>query len=131
MDKGSKRVRRRSEEDDKSNDVIMNEHQGAVDDDIMLKNRDVITGVENGLLGKRIGLNALWNKICSLWKLSLSNCTMYKESPLRVIGNVIGQVMKIDYNTNNGAQGRFARMAATIDLSKSLVSKVPTDGKLQ
>ncbi|KAH1065390.1 hypothetical protein J1N35_030377 [Gossypium stocksii] len=117
MDKGSKRIRRRSEDDDKSNDVIMNEHQGdqtsfkdilthtakplpwtgAVDDDIMLENRDVITGVENGvlsisfservhivvkqsmaktmivkLLGKRIGLNALWNKICSLQKLPQS-----------------------------------------------------------
>ncbi|MBA0592761.1 hypothetical protein Gorai_009736 [Gossypium raimondii] len=41
---------------------------------------------------------------------------MHKKSTLMAIGSVIGTVVKIDYNTENGTRGRFARMAISIDL---------------
>lgn len=55
---------------------------------------------------------------------------MYKKNLLRAIGKVIGQVVKIDCNTDNGSRGRFARLAVIVDLSKPLVSKVLINGKL-
>ncbi|KAL4311843.1 hypothetical protein GQ457_01G028380 [Hibiscus cannabinus] len=55
----------------------------------------------------------------------------YTKSLFRYIANAIGQVVRIDYNTEDGKRGRFARLAVTIDLNKPLVSGIVIDGTQQ
>ncbi|KAK9020486.1 hypothetical protein V6N11_010510 [Hibiscus sabdariffa] len=56
---------------------------------------------------------------------------LYKKSIIEEIGATIGHVIKLDYQTEWGRRGRFARMAILIDLSKPLLSKIRVNGKLQ
>lgn len=49
---------------------------------------------------------------------------MYKKSILWEIGEIVGKVVKLDYNTDHKVRGRYARMAIFIDLEKPLASKV-------
>ncbi|KAH1122078.1 hypothetical protein J1N35_005238, partial [Gossypium stocksii] len=44
----------------------------------------------------------------------------YKRSLLLAIAKLVGKVVKIDSNTSSGVKGQFARMAISINLSKSL-----------
>ncbi|MBA0743221.1 hypothetical protein Gogos_005929, partial [Gossypium gossypioides] len=94
--------------------------------------------------GKKIGYNALSNKVCSLWKPSMrfqlmdiendyflaksesfvDYRSLYKRSILQVIDEMVGNVIKIDLMTDKGARGQFARFAVQIDLRKSLVSRI-------
>lgn len=55
----------------------------------------------------------------------------YHKSVLRAIGEVIGQVLKIDYNTEGFDKARFARLAVKLDLTKPLVSMIKLDGLTQ
>ncbi|KAL4379615.1 hypothetical protein GQ457_02G019060 [Hibiscus cannabinus] len=55
----------------------------------------------------------------------------YTKSLFRYTANAIGQVVRIDYNTEDGKRGRFARLAVTIDLNKPLVSGIVIDGTRQ
>ncbi|KAL4353088.1 hypothetical protein GQ457_06G029840 [Hibiscus cannabinus] len=55
----------------------------------------------------------------------------YTKSMFRYIASVIGRVVKIDYNTSEGKRGRFARLAAVVDLNKPLVPGVLIDGIYQ
>ncbi|KAL4284707.1 hypothetical protein GQ457_16G009890 [Hibiscus cannabinus] len=55
----------------------------------------------------------------------------YTKSLFRYIANAIGHVVRIDYNTEDGKRGRFARLAVTIDLNKPLVSDIVIDGTRQ
>ncbi|XP_028807320.1 uncharacterized protein LOC114762037 [Neltuma alba] len=55
----------------------------------------------------------------------------YHKSVLRAIGEVIGQVIKIDYNTEDVDKARFARLAVKLDLTKPLISKINLDGITQ
>ncbi|KAI9077313.1 hypothetical protein K1719_040757 [Acacia pycnantha] len=48
----------------------------------------------------------------------------YKKSVIRAIGEVLGKVIRIDYNTVLGERGKFAGMAVLIDLSQPLTSKI-------
>ncbi|MBA0734220.1 hypothetical protein Gogos_018161 [Gossypium gossypioides] len=48
----------------------------------------------------------------------------YKRSLLHAIAKLVGKVVKIDSNTSSGVKGRFARMAISINLRRSLVSKI-------
>ncbi|KAL4326023.1 hypothetical protein GQ457_11G031720 [Hibiscus cannabinus] len=57
--------------------------------------------------------------------------TWYKRSLIEAIGERIGRVVKIDYQTDFGHRGRFARMAIKINLKKPLVSKITINGQLQ
>ncbi|KAL4298357.1 hypothetical protein GQ457_12G026760 [Hibiscus cannabinus] len=57
--------------------------------------------------------------------------TWHKRSLIEAIGSRIGSVIKIDYQTDNGRRGRFARMAININLSKPLVSKIMINGLIQ
>ncbi|MBA0729979.1 hypothetical protein Golax_025891, partial [Gossypium laxum] len=43
---------------------------------------------------------------------------MYKRQILWEIGGLVGKVVKLDYNTNNGVRGRFARMVVYVNLDK-------------
>ncbi|XP_039018362.1 uncharacterized protein LOC120149703 [Hibiscus syriacus] len=57
--------------------------------------------------------------------------TLYKRSLIVEIGECIGKVVKIDYQTETGHQGRFARMAVNVDLKKPLTSKLLINGRIQ
>ncbi|KAK8569199.1 hypothetical protein V6N12_007731 [Hibiscus sabdariffa] len=54
--------------------------------------------------------------------------TLYKRSLISEIGDCIGRVIKLDYQTEGGRRCRFARMAVSVDLSKPLISKCGTYG---
>ncbi|KAI9071883.1 hypothetical protein K1719_046156 [Acacia pycnantha] len=54
----------------------------------------------------------------------------YHKSIIRSIGGVFGEVIKVDYNTDSGDHGKFARIAVVIDLTKPLISKIQVDGEL-
>lgn len=53
----------------------------------------------------------------------------YHKSLLRAIAQVLGEVVRIDYNTEAGGRGQFARLAVIIDLTKPLTSKLKVDGE--
>ncbi|KAE8692675.1 hypothetical protein F3Y22_tig00110831pilonHSYRG00417 [Hibiscus syriacus] len=57
--------------------------------------------------------------------------TLYKRSLITKIGECIGKVVKIDYQTETGRRGRFARMAVSVDLKKPLTSKLLINGRVQ
>ncbi|KAI9086006.1 hypothetical protein K1719_032083 [Acacia pycnantha] len=52
----------------------------------------------------------------------------YHKITLRVIGALLGEVVKIDYLKESRGRGRFARLAILIDLHKSLVPWIKADG---
>lgn len=54
----------------------------------------------------------------------------YSKRIIRSIGNVVGDVIHIDYNTESGDRRKFARMAVSLDLTKPLVSKLQVDGEM-
>ncbi|KAH1031419.1 hypothetical protein J1N35_043593 [Gossypium stocksii] len=56
---------------------------------------------------------------------------MYERQVLREIGATIGEVAKLDFNTDNGVRGRFARMAVFVNLGKPLISQVIINGVTQ
>ncbi|KAL4363955.1 hypothetical protein GQ457_04G039590 [Hibiscus cannabinus] len=55
----------------------------------------------------------------------------YTKSLFRYIANAIGRVVRIDYNTEDGKRGRFARLAVIVDLNRPLVSGIVIDGTRQ
>lgn len=44
---------------------------------------------------------------------------------------MVGCVTKLDFNTESGSRGRFARMAVFINLEKPLVSQIMVNGVVQ
>ncbi|MBA0640836.1 hypothetical protein Goklo_023738, partial [Gossypium klotzschianum] len=102
------------------------------------------------LLGKKIGFNALLNKVSSLWKLGNQFQLMDLENDFYlirfhdkddfdkvlvggpwVIDQVISPVVKINKHTNTTVRGCFARLAVCVDLKKLLISKVRINGRRQ
>ncbi|KAL4364167.1 hypothetical protein GQ457_04G022410 [Hibiscus cannabinus] len=57
--------------------------------------------------------------------------TLYKRSLITELGECIGRVLKLDYQTETGRRGRFARMAIRVNLNKPLVSKIVVNGRTQ
>ncbi|XP_039015150.1 uncharacterized protein LOC120145367 [Hibiscus syriacus] len=57
--------------------------------------------------------------------------TLYKRSFIEAIGNQVGSVIKIDFQTDNGCRGSFARLAVSLNLHRPLVSKLLINGHLQ
>lgn len=55
----------------------------------------------------------------------------YHKCVLRAIGEQIGQLLKIDYNTEGVSKARFARLAVRLDLTKPLISRIKLDGIIQ
>ncbi|XP_028791303.1 uncharacterized protein LOC114747179 [Neltuma alba] len=53
------------------------------------------------------------------------------KNVLRAIGEVIGQVLKIDYNSEEVDKARYARLAVKLDLTRPLVSMIKLDGVTQ
>ncbi|MBA0796348.1 hypothetical protein Gohar_007124 [Gossypium harknessii] len=56
---------------------------------------------------------------------------LYKHKILAEIGEMVGNVVKLDMNTNNRMRGRFAWMAAYVNLEKHLVSKILINSRSQ
>lgn len=44
---------------------------------------------------------------------------LYKKGIIKYVGSILGNVVKIDYNTKMQGRGQFARMAVEIDLKKT------------
>ena len=56
----------------------------------------------------------------------------YDKRSLRRLGNQIGEVIKIDYNTeDSNKRGKFARLAVRVSLVKPLVSQIKVNGQMQ
>lgn len=55
----------------------------------------------------------------------------YHKRVIRMLGQIIGKVIKIDYNTESATRGKFARIAVQVSLDKPLCSQFLLDGKLQ
>ncbi|XP_052877335.1 uncharacterized protein LOC108472367 [Gossypium arboreum] len=56
---------------------------------------------------------------------------LYKKKIIEVIGNTIGKVIRLDFNTDSRTRGRFARLAAYINLDKPLVAQILVNGRIQ
>ncbi|KAL4385105.1 hypothetical protein GQ457_15G005980 [Hibiscus cannabinus] len=55
----------------------------------------------------------------------------YSKALFRRIAGVIGKVIKVDYSTQAGERGRFARLAVMVDLNKPLLPCLGIDGQVQ
>ena len=55
----------------------------------------------------------------------------YHKKILRRLGQIIGSVIRIDYNTESVQRGKFARIVVEIDLKSPLISQFHLDGKVQ
>ncbi|XP_047943131.1 uncharacterized protein LOC125189962 [Salvia hispanica] len=54
---------------------------------------------------------------------------LYPLNVISAIGEVVGKVIRVDYNTSGLQRGKFARMAVNIDLKQPLVSKFTIHGE--
>lgn len=54
----------------------------------------------------------------------------YHSDVIKSIGNTIGDVVKINYNTASGNRGRFARVTVMLDLTKPLIPRIQVDGEI-
>ncbi|KAK9028195.1 hypothetical protein V6N11_068006 [Hibiscus sabdariffa] len=57
--------------------------------------------------------------------------TLYKRSWIIELGECIGRVLKLDYQTETGRRGKFVKMVIRVNLSKPLVSKIVINGLIQ
>ncbi|KAL9445616.1 hypothetical protein AB3S75_018585 [Citrus x aurantiifolia] len=55
----------------------------------------------------------------------------YHKKIIRMLGHVIGKVIKIDYNTELATRGKFARIAVEVSLGSPLISQFLLDGRIQ
>ncbi|KAJ4827932.1 hypothetical protein Tsubulata_041745 [Turnera subulata] len=57
------------------------------------------------------------------------SCEYYDRRLLHTVCNMIGRLVRIDYNTEEAIRGRYARVALELDLEKPLQSQVFVDSK--
>ncbi|KAJ8764017.1 hypothetical protein K2173_004898 [Erythroxylum novogranatense] len=93
------------------------------------------------LLGRSIGYKSLCTKLEGIWNmigvkvLDVSNgyfmmpLQYYSEDIIGPLGEVMGKVIRVDYNTSELQKGWFARLVVTVDLDKPLVPKFSIDGE--
>ncbi|KAL9431996.1 hypothetical protein AB3S75_027078 [Citrus x aurantiifolia] len=55
----------------------------------------------------------------------------YHKKIIRMLGHVIGKVIKIDYNTELATRGKFAHIAVEVSLGSPLTSQFLLDGRIQ
>ncbi|KAL4384619.1 hypothetical protein GQ457_15G006160 [Hibiscus cannabinus] len=55
----------------------------------------------------------------------------YSKALFRRIAAIVGDVVKVDYNTKAGERGKFARLAVTVDLNKPLIPCIGIDNFVQ
>ncbi|KAI9128706.1 hypothetical protein K1719_000189 [Acacia pycnantha] len=70
------------------------------------------------------------NQVIGWVRLPKLPARYYHKSIIRSIGSVFGEVIRVDYNTEAGDRGKFARLAVNIDLTKPLISKIQVDGEV-
>ncbi|KAE8727624.1 hypothetical protein F3Y22_tig00005459pilonHSYRG00365 [Hibiscus syriacus] len=70
-------------------------------------------------------------KIMAWCRLSGLPYHYYIRSLFRYIAKVIGTVVRVDYNTEDGSRGYFVRLIVVVDLEKPLMSRVIIDGHKQ
>ena len=70
------------------------------------------------------------NQVMGWVRLPKLPARYYHKSIIRSIGSVFGEVIKVDYNTDSGDRGKFARFAVNIDLTKPLIPKIQVDGEI-
>ncbi|KAK8495558.1 hypothetical protein V6N12_073333 [Hibiscus sabdariffa] len=70
-------------------------------------------------------------KVIAWVRLLGLSVTLYKRSLIAEIGEYVGRVIKIDYQTENGCRRRFTRMVVRLDLAKPLTSKIMINGHIQ
>ncbi|KAK9200230.1 hypothetical protein WN944_015427 [Citrus x changshan-huyou] len=56
---------------------------------------------------------------------------LYDKCVLRKIGQLVGNVIKIDYRTELRERGKFARIVIRVSLTQPLVSRFNLDGRIQ
>ncbi|MBA0787134.1 hypothetical protein Gotri_026777 [Gossypium trilobum] len=56
---------------------------------------------------------------------------LYNRKTLWEIGELIGKIVRLDFNTNSRARGRFTRIVIFINLDKPLVSQILINGVIQ
>ncbi|KAK8498254.1 hypothetical protein V6N12_000523 [Hibiscus sabdariffa] len=122
------------------------------DDDIELLEDDVMVGETEGILSivfsdrvqslalksmdftlviKILGRRSQPNRVVSWVRLPGLPITCFKKSMIEAIGSRIGSVVKMDFQTDNGHRGRFARLAVNINLNRPLISKISINGRIQ
>ncbi|CAI0400457.1 unnamed protein product [Linum tenue] len=52
----------------------------------------------------------------------------YNREVFFPLGNLLGRTIKLDYHTENGVRGKFARIAIELDLTKPLRPRIRLDG---
>ncbi|KAL4272377.1 hypothetical protein GQ457_13G019170 [Hibiscus cannabinus] len=55
----------------------------------------------------------------------------YTKTLFDLIASVVGKVIRVDYNTQDGDRGKFARLAVMVDLNKPLLPCLGIDGHVQ
>lgn len=55
----------------------------------------------------------------------------YHKKIIRLLGNVVGKILRIDYNTELVTRGKFVRIAVEINLDRPLDSQFLLDRKIQ
>lgn len=53
----------------------------------------------------------------------------YDREALSIIGDKIGETIRIDFNTSSQLRGRYARICVLVDLEKQLMSRFHLDGE--
>ncbi|KAH9735625.1 reverse transcriptase domain-containing protein [Citrus sinensis] len=56
---------------------------------------------------------------------------LYHQKTLNKIGQLVGEVIKLDDNIESSTRGKFARVVVRISLAKPLVSQVELNGRIQ
>ena len=69
------------------------------------------------------------NEILAWIRLPQLPARYYHKNVIRSIGSMFGEVIKVDYNTESGNRGKFARLAILLDLTQPLTSKIQVDGQ--
>ncbi|KAH9696710.1 DUF4283 domain-containing protein [Citrus sinensis] len=71
----------------------------------------------------------LWSPHFDSFQVCLYTITI--KNHIRMLGHVIGKVIKIDYNTELATRGKFARIAVEVSLGSPLISQFLLDGRIQ
>ncbi|KAJ4840887.1 hypothetical protein Tsubulata_010383 [Turnera subulata] len=54
----------------------------------------------------------------------------YHSRLLKILGDLVGQTMKVDIHTSTSSRGKFAKVAVAVDLTKPLKGRVRLDGEI-
>ncbi|KAL4354245.1 hypothetical protein GQ457_06G016820 [Hibiscus cannabinus] len=118
--------------DDDDIDLLEDDVQfGEIDGIPSVQFSDRVQGLALKSLDLTLVVKSYPSRIIAWIRLPGLPITCYKRSLLESIGSCIGSVVKIDFHSDNGSRGRFARMAIKINLRNPLVSKLVINGKVQ